>query len=299
MGWEALVTEASRSLIALAKRVAAEYVVQTGPRAILLTGSAAEGISDSFSDLDLIVYYDRLPSPDDLAAGRASLQATNIRTSSGEEPNSFLEEYVLQGVECQVAHLTIAAWERDMASVVEAFEPATLVEKALSGLLDGVALHGGNLIEGWQARAAAYPEELARAAVEHHLRFFPLWRVAERRRTRDATIFYHQMLVETSLNLLGVLAGLNHVYFSSFQFKRLHRFVDTLGLAPERLADRLDGVFALDPVEAGIAMERLVDETIRLVEAHMPMVDTAPTRRHLGVRHHPWHPITEQACEGR
>jgi hypothetical protein len=115
------------------------------------------------------------------------------------------------------------------------------------------------------------------------LRFFPLWLVGERWRTRDATIFYHQMLIETSLNLLAVLAGLNHLYFSSFQFKWLHRFVGKMRLAPECLADRLDGVFALDPVDAGIAMERLVDETVSLVEAHMPAVNTAQARRLGGV----------------
>jgi hypothetical protein len=206
-----------------------------------------------------------------------------------------MAEYRLQGVECQVAHLTIAAWERDMASVLEEYEPGTHVEKALSGLLDGVALHGGDLIHQWQARAGVYPDGLARATVEHHLRFFPLWLVAERWRTRDATIFYYQMLVETSLNLLGVLAGLNHLYFSSFQFKRLHEFVGKLRLAPERLADRLDGVFALDPIEAGIVVERLVDETITLVEAHMPDVDTTPARRHLGVRPRAWRPMAGPA----
>lgn len=288
-------TEASRYLVALATRVAAGYVAEAGPRAILLTGSAAQGVSDTFSDLDLIAYYDRLPSSDQLAAARESIEATAIRASSDHETESFLEEYLLQGVACQVAHLMIATWERDMTSVLEHFEPATHVEKALSGLLDGVALHGGDLIQQWQARAGVYPEGLARATVEHHLRFFPLWLVGERWRTRDATIFYYQMLVETSLTLLGVLAALNQLYFSSFQFKRLHRFVDTMHLAPDRFAERLDGVFALDPVEAGIVVERLVDETISLVEAHMPTVDTAAARRHLGVRPRAWRPTAGSA----
>ncbi len=174
-----------------------------------------------------------------------------------------------------------------MASVLEEFDQATHAQKAIMGLLDGVAVHGEDLIERWQARAAAYPEGLARATVEHHLRFFPLWLAAERWNGRDATIFYHQMLVETSLNLLGVLAGLNHLYYSTFQFKRLRRFVGKMRLAPERLADRLDVLFTLDPVSAGTALERLVDETVTLVEAHMPTVDTTPARRHIGVRHHP------------
>jgi hypothetical protein len=281
-------TEASRYLTALARQVAAAYVAQTNPRAILLTGSAAEGVSDYFSDLDLIVYYEKLPSPDQLAAARAAVQATDFGGLSGSETESFVEEYVLQGVECQVAHLTVAAWERDMRAVLEDCEPATLVEKAIMGLLAGVALHGSDLIEQWQAQAASYPEGLAQATVEHYLRFFPLWLAAEWWRERDATIFYHQMLVEASVNLLAVLAGLNGVYYSSFQFKRLHRFAGTLRLVPERFAERLDGLYALDPVAGGVAMERLVEETVTLVEAHMPAVDTAPARKHLGKRHHPW-----------
>jgi len=107
------------------------------------------------------------------------------------------------------------------------------------------------------------------------------------------------MLVDTSLNLLAVLAGLNHLYFSTFQFKRLHRFVGTMRLVPEHLADRLDELFALDPVRAGTAIERLVDETVTLVEAHMPTLDTAPARRHIGVRHRPWSPAAGPASGGR
>lgn len=283
-----MLTDASHYLAAMARRVAAELVARTGPRAILLTGSAAEGLSDEFSDIDLIVYHETLPSSDRLAAARDALRAVDVGALGGQEAESYIEQFTLRGVTCQVAHLTVASWERDMASVLEQFEPGTVVEKALSGLLAGVALHGNDLIERWQARAAHYPEELARATVERHLQVFPLWIVAERWQTRDATIFYYQSLVETSLNLLAVLAGLNRLYCSSFQFKRLHRFAGKMSLAPERLAERLDSIFALDPVEAGIAMERLIAETVDLVETHMPEIDTALVRGQIGVRHQPW-----------
>lgn len=286
-------TDASRYLVELAERVAEGYVAQTGPSAMLLTGSAAEGLSDTFSDLDLIAYHDYLPSREQLAAARTLLQASGVRVTSGGGTEGSVEEYVLRGVECQVAHITIASWERDMGSVLEEFNPATHVHKAIIGLLEGRALHGDSVIERWQARAARYPEGLARATVEHHLKFFPLWLAAERWHARDATIFYHQMLVETSLNLLAVLAGLNHVYFSPFQFKRVHRFVERMSIAPDRLANRLNVLFALEPVAAAHAMERLVDETVALVEAQMPAVDTTPARRHLGVRHRPWAPAVE------
>lgn len=285
------ITEANRYLAALAARVAAAYIPQTDPRAILLTGSAAEGMGDTYSDLDLIAYYEQLPSEDQLAAARASHQASDVRVSA-RDGEVCVEGYVLHGVECQVAHCTIAAWERDMASVLDDFDPAPHAQKAIMGLQDGVALHGDDLIGRWQSRTSVYPEGLARAMVEHYLQFFPLWLAAERWQSRDATIFYHQMLVDTSLNMLGVLAGLNRLYYSTFQFKLLHRFVGKMCLAPERLADRLDGVFALDPVDAGTTLERLVDATVTLVDAHMPTVDTTAARRHIGVRHRPWRPGT-------
>jgi predicted nucleotidyltransferase len=284
------VTEESRFLIALAKDLAAAYLAQAQPRAILLTGSAAKGLSDAYSDLDLIIYYETPPTAERLAAVRATLQASDIRVSSDPETDSAMEMYVLQDVECQVAHLPIAKWERDMQAVLEDCEPGTFVEKALIGLLDGIALHGEDLLTLWQERAASYPDGLARATVAHYLRFFPLWLVAEQWRTRDATIFFTQMLVEVSLNLLGVLAGLNRRYFSTFQFKRLHHFAGTLPVTPDRLADRLDEIFALDPVAAAMAMEHLVEETILLVEACMPAVDTASVRRSLGKRQRPWLP---------
>jgi hypothetical protein len=103
-------------------------------------------------------------------------------------------------------------------------------------------------------------------------------------------MFYYRSLVDVSFNLLAVLAGLNRLYFSSFQFKRLHRFAGKMRLAPENLAERLDEAFALDPVAGGLAMERLAEETISLVEAHMPAVDTAAARRQLGRRQLPWVP---------
>jgi predicted nucleotidyltransferase len=282
------VTEASRYLVALAERIAAAYVAETGPRAILLTGSAAEGVSDTFSDLDLIAYYDRLPRDDRLAAARLSVGAPDANAPTGRDAGSVIEEFVLGGVECQIGHVEIATWERDMATVLDEFTPGTHVEKAIAGLLDGAALHGNDLIAGWQLRAAAYPEGLRQATVEHYLRFFPLWLVTDRIRARDASILHYQSLVDASLNLLGVLAGLNRLYYSTFQFKRLRRFANKMHVAPAHLADRLDGLFDLDPAAAGIALEGLVAETIALVEARMPAVNTTAARRHIGKRPRPW-----------
>lgn len=284
-------TEASRHLLALAERMAAAYVPQTRPRAVLLAGSAAEGVSDYYSDLDLMVYYDQLPTADQLASARELLQVTDLRIEGHRSGGGCSENYFLQGVECQVAHFPTAMWEGYWATVLEDCSVVSGIHKAVMGVVDGVALHDDGLIGAWKARFAAYPDRLGLAMVEHYLKFFPLWEFAERFESRDAKLFYYQMLVEASQNLLGVLAGVNRLYYSTFQFKRMRKFVGRMRVAPERLADRLDALFSLDPATAGTELERLVDETVALVETHMPTVDTAPVRRQIGLRQRPWTPV--------
>ena len=61
-------------LLALARRNAAVYATHLQVRAILLMGSAAEGQSDFFSDLDMAIYYDELPS-DEIGLGVAPVGA--------------------------------------------------------------------------------------------------------------------------------------------------------------------------------------------------------------------------------
>ena len=280
----------TQTLRTLAAQLGSVYEQEMVPLAILLTGSAAEGVSDGFSDLDLIVYHDHLPPDSKFAEVRNRAGAVAVRFAPDRDRGSIIEEFRVQGVECQVGHATVVSWEATMATVLDACRPGTIDEKAVMGLLEGVALVGGDVIGRWQAYAAEYPDALARATIMHYLRFFPLWMANEYLGRRDATIFSYQMLVEGSLNVLGVLAGLNHQYFSTFQFKRLHRFASRLQLAPDRLADRLDDLFALDRSQASVALERLVEETVSLVESHMPTIDTEPARRLIGARHRAWAP---------
>lgn len=275
-------------LIARAGRLAAAYVEETGPRAVLLTGSAAEGGADHLSDLDLIVYHDRLPGDEPVAAARSKIVGWQPRPSPPRSSDALIELFDWQGIECQLLHTTVAEWERQMATVLDEHSTTSLAQKALDGLLGGVALHGGDLIYLWQARAADYPDPLARAMVEQYLTFFPLWQVHERLATRDAMLWEHQILVEASQNILGVLAGVNRLYYSTFQFKRLRRFVGRMRHAPERLADRLAGLFTLARADAAAELERLVSETVALVETHLSEIDTRQVRASLGRRQRPW-----------
>jgi predicted nucleotidyltransferase len=274
-------------LRALARRVAEAYLSHTHPRTIFLTGSAAEGTSDAYSDLDVIMLYDGLPSDEAVVAARAALGSTENEPIGARGEDTFAEVGLLEGVEVEVGHATIASQEREMDDVLVRHDPRSAMHRGLGCLPDVIPLHGEGLVRGWQQRAATYPDELRVAVVKHYLRFLPLWYRHERFARRDATVFAYQTLVEGSLNILGVLAGLNRVYFHPFQFKRMRRFIAQLRHAPDRLADRIDGLYAAPRPDTFFAYEELVRDTVDLVDVYLPEVDTTRARRFLGRRQEP------------
>ncbi|MCA9286848.1 MAG: nucleotidyltransferase domain-containing protein [Phycisphaerales bacterium] len=283
-------TPESEYLVGVASRVAAILTANPLARAAMVSGSAAEGRADRSSDVDLMVYYDALPEDDELVAARARLGGPPRRWSIDERPHGFVEAFLLDGIEVQIAHLTVDQWERDIDAVLGAKEVASPLQKAMSGTLIARPLYGEALVSEWKSRIANFPDGLARAMVRHYLRFFALWGVAEVVARRDAVVWRYEMCVEAAQNLLGVLAGLNRTYYTPFQFKRMHAMIDGLAFAPHDCAERIERLFDADPVKAALEMEELVREVVALVQQHMPEVDTSIAEQRLGWRHQPWAP---------
>jgi hypothetical protein len=284
MSDEATPTEHLR---ALARRIAAPYAALPACRAIILTGSAAEGLADRYSDLDVILYYDELPSEEELRTAREGLGERTWHVDDRAD-GAVMEAFPVRGVECQCGHTTVARWERDVAEVLERHTVDTPLHKAMDGMLHAEPLYGEQLVREWQARLATFPPGLAEAMVRRYLSFFPLWALGERLATRDAALWVAQSLAESAFNLLGVAAGLSGRYFTPFQLKRVRRFAEGLRVAPERLAERAESLVLGSQAEAARELAALVDETTTLVERHMPQVDTARVRRQLARRDEPW-----------
>jgi hypothetical protein len=281
-------TPESEYLLSLAKHNLQPYLALPQIRAAMITGSAALGLSDRYSDIDMMIYYDTLPGDDELTAARLHNSGEVIWRVDNRAEGELMESYRVQGVECQIAHATIAAWKRDMAIVLEQHEVNTPLHKALSGTLEGVPLYGAELIDAWKAKIADYPPALAQAMVEQHLQFFPLWNLQEALAARDAVLWCYQILTEAAYNLLAILAGLNRLYFTSFQFKRLHHFAAQLAIKPTAFAARLDRLFSAPPAQAALDLKALVDETLDLIALHMPQVEVTSVKQRLDRRRPSW-----------
>ena len=267
--------------------VGATYANLPETRAAMSVGSVAYGEVDRFSDIDLVVLYQTLPSEEALDAARAANHGDAITWEAGDrEKGEQMQAYGISGIECQVVHSTLEAWERTINIVLKDHVVDTPAHKALSGLLAGKALYGADLIEEYKARAKNFPDPLAIAMATHYLQFQAIWKVEERLRSRDAEIWLRGALVEGAQHLLGVLAAVNRLYYTQFQFKQMRWFVDSMPLKPDRLYERLNSM--LLAADACAVFRDLTEDVTELVEAHMPAVSTASIRRKLEAKDEGW-----------
>lgn len=129
-------------LLALAKRNLQAYITNPKVKAAMVTGSVAEGECDFYSDIDMSIYYDELPTEKEIEIARQHNQGSaRIWLLGDRSEGGFAEAYKVNGVECQFGHVTINQWEQDMAIVLEQLD-STWVQKALSGILICIPLYG-------------------------------------------------------------------------------------------------------------------------------------------------------------
>lgn len=289
-------TRESALLLDLAQRVGQAFEALPRARAGMVTGSVAKGLADEGSDIDMTLYYEgALPSEDALAQAREALGGSARLWALGDPADGGrIESFLLHGVEVQIGHITLAAWEDQLAEVLVRHNPDTPLHKAMEGTLASKALFGAELMDGFKARIRAFPRGLQAAMVAHGLKAPAVWRLADHMAQRDASLWFHKDLAEAAYGLMAALAGLNRVYFTSFQFKRVRAFCDGLRLAPEGLVGRLEGALAgqipMNPagwIPRAEALRALFEEALPLIEAQLPEVDTAPFRARLAGRPRP------------
>jgi len=278
---------ASEYLRGIAARIVEETRERVPLRGALLAGSAGRGDADYYSDIDLVCYVDQIPSQQVGAAVREAVGGTRgFQRASTEDFSS--EEFDVKGIRIELTFTTVRSMDVRLDDLLERLiDIDTPSQKILSGVQDGLPLHGDELIERWKTRIAHYPEPMRRAMVQRYWKFFPLWYSSAAMAKRDAELWRLDMLLEAAFNLVGVLAGLNRLYFTRFQFKGARAYVARMNLAPVRFADRLESLFDLNSEAAAAELERLVEETRALVEVELPGFDPG-MRFPPGTRQQPW-----------
>jgi predicted nucleotidyltransferase len=170
----------SSNLIGIARRLADACAAAQSVQAVAVTGSVAAGTADDASDLDLIVLHTALPERAALNEIRVQVNGSKrLCSSSVQDTARFKEGYFVDGIRCDLSHLTHAAIEDDLALVLNAHSTDSHAQSRVAGVQRCLPLFGDNLVQGCQNKAAHYPAELWRKMVETYLSFQPFWVMTE------------------------------------------------------------------------------------------------------------------------
>jgi hypothetical protein len=276
----------------LARHVAHAYASNPSVAAVVLGGSVARGHADEYSDLEVAVMWLTAPSEADRAQAIAAAGGDLVSLYPVED-DAWCDAWKVgrkdgapfTGVEVDMSHYLVETAERVLHDVVEACDPDPVKQLAVGGLLNGIALHGEDLVAGWQERAASYPDGLALAVVQAHAQIEGLWRL-DAFAERDNPVAGYQVLVAAHEDLLHVLLGLNRAYYSGF--KSLPAVVGELRIAPPDLLERLQAAYPLQAGRSKDLTTALVEDVHDLIETHVPEIDVQRLREILRYERPRW-----------
>jgi len=277
-----VITPAATIRRAFAGEIAGAYAGDPRVAAVLLGGSAAQGHADRYSDLELSVVWTEAPAEAD-RAGAISAAGGDLVHLYPAEGGIWADAWKigrrggvpLTGIEVDMSHVLVEQVEDVLREVLEGYDSDPEKQLTVGGILHAIPLHGATLVEGWQQRAAIYPDGLRLAVVRAHAQIEGLWRL-DAYCARDNPVAGYRVLTAAHEELLHVLLGLNRVYFTGF--KSLTAVVADFQIAPHDLLGRVRASYPLEAGTSRTVLTALVEETHDFVEEHLPEIDVERLR---------------------
>lgn len=284
-------TEHSVWRISLAHKIAPAFTANPKVEACFVFGSVALGISDQYSDLELAFIWSQLPSDEELRAIAQSVGVEGWEIEPyGEAKQAWLEQFYLHDMKVEAGHWAQETMENIVTDVVQRYDVSQnglLFEKQAiaSHLQRAVVLHGEDIIKQWQTQLSPYPEELAVAMVQKHLKFRPFDGQHILTDRLEIPMLYENNCAIVRW-LLNILFGLNRIYHPGFKWTRY--WVEEMNLKPPKFFARLERVFQSDAESGTYELRQLSEETFNLVEQHLPQVDLKQQRERFNRLYPKW-----------
>jgi len=264
--------------IELADELTRVYATRPEVEMIVLGGSPSRGISDEFSDLDVIIFWNGIDREwiDSVPLGRLDCRRTDLM-KLGED--ICLESYHFGNLKADFGHIEMKAWREMADQVLQELSTDAGLQKSLQGFLDSIVLYGKEAAASWKMEIATYPDGLGEKMVRENLRFFVEGYLLNQAWGRGDRLAYFDGVCLMLKNILGVLAGLNRIYFSKDEPRWLTSELSRMNILPACAADRINAIIQGQTVDAVPLLETLIEDVLALVEQHMPDVDVESKRR--------------------
>ncbi len=269
--------KASKWRLAVAQKVAPIIARNPHVQAIMLGGSSSRGWADSYSDIEIGVFWTKPPTDEErmapiVPAGGVFWELDDYN----EEDDIWMEEWGLGGVKMDMRNLTVDGIERIITDVVERYDTSEFKQATANAVFYGIPLHNALLLERWKTRLASYPEGLRVAMVQENL-LYDDWAWVEMLVQREDMVHSYSDFIEAIEYMVSILMGLNRFYHPGTKW--LDKLTNEMLIVPHDFAVRVKAIFHAQPLEAARLVRSLVLEVYDVVEKHLPGTDVRQARK--------------------
>ncbi len=259
----------------LARQLAERMRVFPGVQAIIVGGSVARGYADAYSDLELPIFWDELPTDATRLALVAALHGEFLHDYDGP---ALEDQLLINGFQVDLWHNTVSGEDAVIKAVLEDYSTDLGDSNFMDTVRACIPLYGEALIQKWKAQAAAYPEALALKNIQEHLLTFDTAQLIVLAYRNNPTAFY-AAISRLQQAMFLVLLALNRCYFPTFKW--MYEVLAGLSLKPKNIEQRFRQSFQLPYDMATLDTTRLLHETLDLVKQHFPYLDTTAVSQRL------------------
>lgn len=246
-----------------------------GVQAIIVGGSVARGYADAYSDLELPIVWDALPTDETRMAVVAALQGEFLYGYDGPAQE---DQLLINGFQVDLWHNTVAEEDAVFKAVLQEYSTRLGESNFMDTIRACIPLYGEALIQKWKRLAAQYPDELALKNIRETLPTLEASQLTVLAYRENPTAFYAAISRQQQAMFM-VLLALNRLYFPTFKW--MYQVLETMPIKPAAVEQRFRQAFKASYADAVQDTPQLLHETLALVEQTFPQVDTAAVRRRL------------------
>jgi len=258
-------------LLKLAEKVTSKYTKWEGIKAIAIGASISKNQATPFSDIDIMMIYDKIPTDEFL--DKAFIEnAGTARKIMNKSESGCLEIYYVDGVECQFSHSLKDFYEEVVIEVLEKYSIEPLMQLVADGFQTLIPVYGADYINEIKTKLKHYPEELAYNLAKRYLRFGPFDELRYRFQKEDNIIWNRDVISIFVKRLLSSLLAVNRKYIPG-DFRKIKPVIEEMKYKPDELYNRILKLHTNRPDEVIEDLYNLTSEVFELVKIHLPEFD--------------------------
>ncbi|WP_052400716.1 DUF4037 domain-containing protein [Oceanobacillus jeddahense] len=258
----------------MASKAAKVYQSNLKVEAVLLGGSVSRNWQDSYSDIELFIFWKEPPTDEDRKMPITELAGDIIDFYPYEE-EEWSESYVVEGIKLEISSFLTNSIKGIINDVVVSYNPDVYKQCLAAAVYDGVMLSGEELIKQLKKKVSQYPDELSIAMIKEYMFLGNSWTNRAALLHRRDWLMLYKVMTDVQTNIMGMLSGLNKQYVHHPAFKWQKQTLESMSLVPENIFKRLEFVFMGEPSAALSELEGIVQEVYRLIQRKYPQINIA------------------------